>query len=279
MNNFAESARVLRSHDRDRYVADLFAPEPARKHLFALHAFAAEIARIRTIVSEPSLGEIRLQWWRDVLISGDASGHPVATAVVETIARYRLPMAALDMMVEARIGDLYDDPLPAMADLEAYAGETEAALLQLSAIVLADGRDPGSADAAGHGGVAQTLVRVLIRLRNEPRHLGKLIPDQVLERHGVARGELVDPAADPRKVALFADLRTTARRHLDDALRSARAVPAETGPAFLPLAVTRARLDRLDRSATNPHAARDLPAWRRQWIMWRVARQARAARG
>ena len=32
---------------RDRYLADLFAPEPARKHLFALHAFDAEIARVR----------------------------------------------------------------------------------------------------------------------------------------------------------------------------------------------------------------------------------------
>src|SRR5579871_3569858 len=123
MDNFAESARFLRSNDRDRYVADLFAPEAARKHLFALHAFAAELARVRAQVSEPSLGEIRLQWWRDTLTSGEASGHPVAAAVIETVRRYRLPLAALDMMIEARIGDLYDDPLPAMADLEAYAGE------------------------------------------------------------------------------------------------------------------------------------------------------------
>ena len=35
---------IVRVGDPDRYIADLFAPAEARPHLFALHAFAVEIA-------------------------------------------------------------------------------------------------------------------------------------------------------------------------------------------------------------------------------------------
>ena len=39
-------------------------------------------------------GEIRLQWWRDVLSGergGEASANPVAAALMQTIARFALP--------------------------------------------------------------------------------------------------------------------------------------------------------------------------------------------
>ena len=39
-------------------------------------------------------------------------------------------------MLDARIFDLYDDPMPTRTDLEGYCGETAAALIQLAAIVL-----------------------------------------------------------------------------------------------------------------------------------------------
>ena len=80
MDVYEHCARTVRELDRDRYIADLFAPAAARKHLFALHAFSAEVARIRDTVSDPVLGEIRLQWWRDALIAG-GGGHPVASAL------------------------------------------------------------------------------------------------------------------------------------------------------------------------------------------------------
>src|SRR4051812_33692687 len=189
MDNYDQAAGGLRARDRGRYVADLFSPASARKHLFALHAFDVEIARIRDIVSEPTLGELRMQWWRDVLANGDAGGHPVAAAVIQTIRAFALPAAALEMLIEARTFDLYDDPMPTVAALEGYAGETVSAMLHLSAIVLAGGRDPGSADAAGHGGVGQTLVALLQALGNDARAV-KYVPDALLEKHGVDRAEL-----------------------------------------------------------------------------------------
>src|SRR5947207_3878482 len=73
-------AALVRRHDRDRFQTALFAPARQREALFALYAFNYEIARVREAVSEPTLGHIRLQWWREVVsaaFSGEAPRHHV----------------------------------------------------------------------------------------------------------------------------------------------------------------------------------------------------------
>src|SRR5207248_5798401 len=94
--NYRVCRKLVREHDRDRYLAALLAPSAARKHLFALYAFNYEIARIRELVREPMPGELRLQWWRDAVVGqahGDVARHPAASAVVATIEKFSLPRA------------------------------------------------------------------------------------------------------------------------------------------------------------------------------------------
>jgi len=135
--------RRFRAPDRDRYVADLFRSEPFRKHLFALHAFNAEVARVRDIVSDPMLGEIRLQWWRDAIMNGAGGGHPVAMVLNATIAKFKLPKAAFQRLSMPASSDLYDDPMPTLnRSRAATAGDTSSALIQLAAIALAAARIP-----------------------------------------------------------------------------------------------------------------------------------------
>ena len=72
---------LVRAADRDRYLAALYAPEDKRADLLALYAFNAEISGVRDRVSQALPGEIRLQWWRDVIAANDASagaGNPAA---------------------------------------------------------------------------------------------------------------------------------------------------------------------------------------------------------
>ena len=65
--HLAPHLAIVRAADRDRYISALLAPADRRLDLMTLYAFDAELARIATTVSEPLLGEIRLQWWRDAL--------------------------------------------------------------------------------------------------------------------------------------------------------------------------------------------------------------------
>src|SRR4051794_24016021 len=121
---FAHCERLVRAADKDRFLATLFAPAEHRDALFALYAFNVEVARVRDIAREPLPGEIRLQWWLDVLRGergGEAGANPIAAALLQTIERHGLSVAALGDLVEARLFDLYDDPMATLVDLEAYA--------------------------------------------------------------------------------------------------------------------------------------------------------------
>ena len=60
-------AALVREADRDRYLAALFAPADRRSALYSLYAFDLEISRIRNLAHQPMPGEIRLQWWSEVL--------------------------------------------------------------------------------------------------------------------------------------------------------------------------------------------------------------------
>ena len=66
-DRLSDCARLVRRYDNDRYLTALFAKADRREALFALAAFNLEVAKIPEVVSEPMLGEMRLQWWREVI--------------------------------------------------------------------------------------------------------------------------------------------------------------------------------------------------------------------
>jgi phytoene synthase len=273
---YAHCASLVREHDQDRYIASLYAPEAQRPSLFALYAFSHEIARVRALVSEPLPGEVRLQWWRD-LLEGDAQGeiqaHPVAAALLDSIKRYRLPVAPLTALIEARVFDLYDDPMPSLRDLEGYAGETSSALIRLASIILANGRDPGGAAAAGYAGVAYALNGLM---RAFPWHAAEgqvYIPADILSRNGVTRDDIVRGRGGPGVLYSLKELRDIARAHLARLRDLRETVPSAVMPAFLPVALVEPYLKRMERHGYDPYRTIiTLPAWQRQWLIGRAAR-------
>ena len=82
---FAYCAELVRTADRDRFLSSLFAPAEYRGALHALYAFNVEVARVREVAREPLPGEIRLQWWSEV-VNGEraeeAAANPVASALL-----------------------------------------------------------------------------------------------------------------------------------------------------------------------------------------------------
>src|SRR6478672_9065725 len=90
-------AELLHQHDLDDWLATLFVPVEHRSAIRALYAFDVELRRVRVMVSEPVPGELRLQWWRELIEGqerGGASGHPVAAELLRAIERYGLPRPA-----------------------------------------------------------------------------------------------------------------------------------------------------------------------------------------
>ncbi len=247
MDPAQELAGELRRHDPDRYVAALYAPADRRDDLIALHAFNAEIARIRDQVREPMLGEIRLQWWSDMLAAGAGpAGHPVADALARAIERHDLPVSALIGMIEARKFDLYNDPMPSVADLEGYCGETAGVLIQLASLILDPEAARVSADAAGHAGCAQAMTGLLALL---PRHRARgqcYIPRNLLQAAGARAEDLFVEAPGEAALRAVQAMIALARDHLAAFERHAAGLPRSLRPAYLPLALARPWLTRLE---------------------------------
>lgn len=274
--NYAHCLAALRDTDRDRYLACLLAPEEKRGALAALYAFYAEIARVRDVVREALPGEIRLQWWRDLLEDkpdGDAAANPLAAGLLACIAEHRLPIAVLTDMIEARIFDLYNDPMESRPALEGYAGETASALIQLASLVLDPQKAPQSAVAAGHAGVAQTVAGSLLMLPIHRRRGQVYLPADLLAATGLSPEALIDGSdgqAAARAVEAFVGL---GREHLAKA-RAAGGIAPENRAAFLTVALVRPILDAAERAGA---AVLDRPLqpaqWRRQWWMWRALRR------
>ena len=275
--NYEACADLLRREDPDRFYASLFAPEDKRHPLFALYAFSCELARIREIVSEPMLGEIRMQWWRDALSGearGDVNANPIAAALLDTVQTFNLPVQALRDLIEGRAFDLYDDPMPTRSDLEGYCGETCSSLIRLASLVLADGKDPGGAEACGHAGVAFAITGLLRAL---PWHAARgqiYLPADILQKHGATREEILAGRVTPALCDALAEMRALAQHHYKQALVHVAQMEEGARVALMPLAVVPLYLKRMETGGYEPFRTLiTAPLWRRLLSMWMFARR------
>ena len=264
---------LVHEHDRDRWLASLFAPADKRPHLHALYAFNIEIARIRDVVSDPMPGEIRLQWWTDALedaARGDVQAHPVADAFLDTIAKFGLSRADFSTLIEARRFDLYDDPMPDMRALIVFCDATAACLFRAAAKILSGQPADEAAHAAGIAWGITGLLRAL------PLHAARgqcFLPADLLARHGTSRVDVIARLGTPELREALGELRTIARDHLEQGQALAGSIASVARPAFLSLAVLPLYLAAMEHRDSHPFALTEVPLWRRQWRFWRGSRQ------
>jgi phytoene synthase len=258
----APVAALVRRHDRDRFQTALFAPAAAREALFALYAFNYEIARVRESVTEPTLGQIRLEWWREAVAAAFSGGpvrrHDVVEAVTAAIRTHNLSRTLFDRLIDAREADLDADPPPTLAVLEDYAEATSSGLIQLALEVLGV-RDAAAAEAARHIGIAYALAGLLRAL---PLLAGRrpIIPADIAQRAGLGAADRSTPAL----CDAAAEIGAAALSHVQSRPKS---IPRAALPALLPAVIARHALRRLARAGWDPfdpRAARPDPlqSWR-----------------
>lgn len=250
---------LVRRHDPARYQTALFAPADRREALFALYAFNWEIARVRESVSEPMLGQIRLQWWREALAAAYAGElprrHEVAVPLAAVIADHGLSRVHFDRLIDARERDLAVWQPDDLAALEAFAEDTSATLVYLALQVLG-ACDAASMAAGREIGIAYALIGLL---RMVPSHAAAgrcYIPREIAERSGLDPGDLAARRATPALRAAVDAIAATAASRLDAARRRQADVPRRALPALLPAIVAGRGLARLRAAGCNPFADR-----------------------
>jgi phytoene synthase len=270
-------AELVRSHDFARYASTLFVPSVQRQALLAVYAFNVEISRVREQVSQPLPGEMRLQWWTDMLAGedhGGVEGNPVAAELKLAIQSCRLPVERLSRLIEEHQFDLYNDPMPTMAALEGYLNDTSSALFSLGAAI-AGWQSPDIEHLARHAGLAQGIAQVMAELPLNASRRQLFVPLQLLERHGSGMEEVFAGKETPKLRAVLDQLVHEAREHLETAMALLANAPPEVRPVFLLLALVArdlTRIARADADSFMPHVTSRL---RTLWTLWRAARSRR----
>jgi phytoene synthase len=270
-------ADQVRSHDFIRYASTLFVPPERRRALLALYAFNVEIARVREQVSQPLPGEIRLQWWTDMLVGaghGGIEGNPVAAELLLAIRNHKLPVEQLSRLVDGHQFDLYNDPMPTMAALEGYINDTSSALFAIAAQIVGQ-RSEAIDHLARHAGLAQGIVRMLSALPHDASRRQLFVPLQVLERHGSGIDEVFAGRQTPSMRAALDELIGEARGHLKTVWSLLADVAPDARRVFLPLAPVAQDLKQMARADTDPFVPHVASRFRILWTLWRASRSRR----
>ncbi len=247
---------AARASALDRYLAARLAPRGVRRDLIALAAFVGETARIIAMASEPLVGEMRLQWWRDALAplrsGGEATGNPIADALRATMARHALPAELFSTLLDAQSRALDPGWAAAGAVFGRYLDDTDGAAFRLAARIL--GVPPSDATdklllAAGqaYGGV----------------QLLRAVPLMLNARSRLPHAHLVNDWA-----ALAPAMLKAAKSALQEARRQSHEAAAAI-PAVLPAALVEPYLAALER--LGPEIVReraDISPLTRVWLLW-----------
>lgn len=255
MTTLSPVASLVRRHDRDRYLTALFAPPDRRAALMALYAFNHEVAKTRESVSEPLLGRVRLQWWRESLDAiyggGPARQHEVVEPLAEAVRAFGLSRAHFERLIDARELDLVAQAPASLATLEAYCEGTSARLVWLALEALGV-RDPAASDAGREVGIGYALTGLVRAIPFHARQRRHMIPEDLAKEVGLDLRELFELRPSPALTRAAERLAGAARDHLAASRANRTAVPRAALPALLPARLAETYLDALARAGFDP---------------------------
>eukprot|EP00127_Corallochytrium_limacisporum_P001861 Clim_evm16s88 gene=Clim_evmTU16s88 len=188
---------TVRKFDSDHFLTGLFVRKSLRAHYYTLRALNIATAQVADSVSDPKLGAMRLQFWRDtinqVAKQGTAPGQPVAQALLGLAkdSGGKLPVRWLLRVIDERAKRISDRPFTSLQDVEDYGEQVQASLLYAS-LEMAGVRDVHSDHAASHLGKCIALVNLIRGVLPMLEHKRKcLLPIELMAKHKVTTEGLV----------------------------------------------------------------------------------------
>ncbi|RUS16155.1 Squalene/phytoene synthase-domain-containing protein [Endogone sp. FLAS-F59071] len=170
-----------RKQDYENYLCILFFPRHLQPAQYALRAFNAEIASVRESVSDPIIGKMRMQFWKntiDQVFAKKPPQQPIAIALTSALETCSLSSLWFKRIITERESNFEDPQYMTIKDVETYAENTASALLYLQLESLGV-RDVSVDHAASHLGKA---IGIATLLRALPFHASRrrlVLPAQV----------------------------------------------------------------------------------------------------
>jgi len=221
--------------------------------VFAVRAFNVELARIQDIVSDPNIGRMRLQFWRDSLdniYQGNPPQQPVALELAEATTEHKLTKRWFSRLMDGRDQNLNDRPYETINALEEHGENTVSSVLYLILECLGV-KDVQADHTASHLGKA---IGVVTLLRATPYHGSKgkvYIPNDIMIKYGVSQEDIIrGRTTQPVKDVTY-DLASLAHTHLSTAKSLMSKAPKSALRSFLPMVPCQAYLTKIQQADFN----------------------------
>lgn len=254
---------LARTYEYDRYLTALLMPRDSREGLILIAAFAGELRRIPTLVTESMMGAIRFQWWRDTFeaaagrqVAGQVSGNPLADAVIAVIRNHDLPWGLVQGLIDAAEADLDPTPFNEAAETRQHLIKSEAALFELSGRIAGARPERAVWTDAGlaYGAFRCAMAFEARRRAGAQTALAREISDAHRDDHRDGAG-------------WFEDLARSALERLGE---NRQRIDATTRRVLLPLAIIEPSFRRSSRTGGQPAADLAGPGalWRASRLWW-----------
>lgn len=260
----------------------LLSTEPdTRAALSALWALEREIGDVPRECREAAVAQAKLDWWREEIerLYADAPRHPVTQALAPHLARRPLARDAFVELIDGVAMPLEYDIYPSLAQLTPYCHRTGSTPTQLASELLGY-QDRAVLRFAHELGMALALLHNLREVRADALRGRCFIPEDELQRHGVAFEALQGTDTTPAVQALFGQQLARIRETLARALSL---LPQTEITSQRPLVVrarlTGALIDEMEADGLRLLEYRiELTPLRTLWLAWSAHRRARRQR-
>eukprot|EP00088_Acartia_fossae_P033801 TRINITY_DN3465_c0_g1_i16.p1 TRINITY_DN3465_c0_g1~~TRINITY_DN3465_c0_g1_i16.p1 ORF type:complete len:309 (-),score=-0.34 TRINITY_DN3465_c0_g1_i16:40-966(-) len=247
--------QLVRKTDFEHYLTNLFLPDSLRRHAFAIRAFSAEISGVRDIVSDRTIGQMRMQFWKDTVESiynDKVPQHPVAIELHAMISQHpNVSKLLLNRIIESREQFLADRPFNSLEEVDAYGkGAFSSVYLLLLEIM---NNDCGHLKhAAAALGKCEGLITLL---RGTPYNASQrrvyLPTNMLMERNLSSQNVIRDGHENEDLREVFEIIAHRAEEHLNSARLRKKYIKRDGAKVLLPALVADSYLDALSKVKCN----------------------------
>ncbi|KAL1930794.1 hypothetical protein VTP01DRAFT_10956 [Rhizomucor pusillus] len=265
----------VRQRDYDAYLCIPFFPKELRTAQYAIRAFNVELASIRESVSNPTIGKMRMQFWKDAIdniYKGKAPQQPIAIALEDALKTCKLSSMWFKRIISERTTNLDDHQFMTIKDMESYSENTASSLLYLHLESLGI-KDVNADHALSHLG---KTIGITTFLRSIPFHLSQkrlVLPAEITAKYNISQEQVFrEGHAEGLEDAIF-EVATVANDHLLTARSMLKNVPASAFPSLLfaiPSARYLEKLEQVNFNIFDPKLHRK--DWKLPIVLWSAYR-------
>jgi 15-cis-phytoene synthase len=229
----ADALRTLmRGGSKTFFAASLLLPARVRAPATALYAFCRLADDAIDLGEDKHAAVALLQRRLDAIYRGQPEAFDADRALAPVVARYAIPRALLDALIEGFVWDANGRHYETLADLQAYGARVAGTVGAMMALIM-DTRSAGALARACELGVAMQLTNIARDVGEDARAGRLFVPLQWLREAGVdPQSWLSDPVFD----STIAGVVDRLLRAADDLYRRAEggitALPRDCRPAI-----------------------------------------------